>query len=249
MFIRDKKGRIIAELRFAAGENGDANRTDKTKPAQSPLFRTLKVLPREILKVDVRYIGLGFEEFVPLTQYQGYLMDIQAALADHEDAQLSNSKETKEASKMLFVAPISENTPDDGVLLYSTVESLFDLAAIPDRTVVLFRPDQTPMIKCLCDNPTLFDIELRALTGIPETDYSTEFDSVTWSLDRVAYLPFLSELRLASEIGAQLEVETQTDYDREKAVYTRKTGLVKEHKGFLLPSEGEDNPADDSEVG
>lgn len=159
-------------------------------------------------------------------------MDIQSALSDHDEQASAEAGREPKVEKMIFVAPISDTSPDDGVLSYSTVENLFDLDKVPERSVVRFRPDQMEMLKCVCDNATLFGMELRAMTGIPETDYSSDFDSVTWSLDRVAYLPFLSELRLAAEMDDQMKAIDETAHDRERASYVRKSGKIKEHANF-----------------
>lgn len=238
MLIKDYKNRIVAELKFAANLTPPKQDTAERLSVWPALFRALKAIPRELLQIDVRYTGLGFEGFVQLTKYQGNIMDIQAALSDYEE-EFASSVKTKPvtSTKMIFVSPISEKSPDDGVLSYSTVESVFDLAAIPDRGVVTFRPDQIEILKLVCENQTLFGLELSVLSGVPETDYSADFENATYAIDRVAYLPFLSELRLAAEIGAQLEAQEQTEYDREKATYTRKNGKVKEHSNFLLPDE------------
>lgn len=249
MQIKSQKGKIIAEIKFEVG-SGEFGTGRLSSSDNSFLFRALKLIPREYLKADIRYFNIGFEEFIPLTTYRKHQMDIQAALSDHEEAekQLGHDK-PKEASKMLFVCPASEHSPDDGVLVFSSIEKILDVATVPDRGVILFRPDQIAILKCLCDNTTLFDLELRVLTGMPETDYSADFESAVWSLDKVAYLPFLSELRLATEIGEQLAASEMTDYDKEKASYTRKSGKVKEHAKYeIVVPEGETAEADDSEV-
>lgn len=247
MQIRSQNGKMIAEIRFETG-SGEFG-TGKMTPADNAfLYRALKLIPREYLKVDIRYFGVGYDEFVPLTTYRKHQMDIQAALSDHEESEKQTGTQ-KTPSKMLFVCPAGEQSPDDGVLTFSTIEKILDVSAIPDRGVVLFRQDQIAILKCLCENTILFDLELRVLTGVPETDYSADFESATWSLEKVAYLPFLSELRLATEIGEQLAASEMTDYDKEKATYTRKSGRVKEHAKFeIVVPEGEGVTSDDSEV-
>lgn len=247
MFLKNDDNRVIAELRFEVG-SGQFGAGEFTHDDRCGLYRMLKLIPREFLKVDIRYTNVGYNEFIPLTIYRKHQMDIQAALSDSEELH-SHGDELKPASKMLFVAPSNDKSPDDGVLTYSTVETLFDLANIPDRTVVLFRNDQTQTLKCVCDNSVLFDLELRVLTGLPETDYNADFESAVWSLDKVAYLPFLSELRLATEIEDQRAANQMTAYDREKVGYTRKSGAVKAHANFeAVVAEGEGEKADDSEV-
>lgn len=230
MFLRDKRGRIIAQLRF---QEGTRLTGEQSNESNAELFRTMKFIPRNIMRVDVQYFGLGDQTFQPLNEFRRRTMDITAALADMEVEVEKASNEGKvKQPKMLFVGPAAAASPDDGVLTYSTIETLFDVANIPERSVVLFRDDQTPVLKCLCENEALFGIEMRVLSGLPDTDYSVDFESASWALEKVAYIPFLSELRLAADMEQQLAAQNSTTYDREKAAYTRKTGEVKEHRNF-----------------
>lgn len=245
MFLRNKKGRIIAQLRFQEGNNLTG---EHISVYNAELFRTMRFIPRNVMRVDVQYFGFGDQGFQPLNQHRRRIMDINAALADIEAAQIASSHPGSDKQpRMLFVAPSNGTSPDDGVLLYSTIETLFDVANVPERSVVLFRADQEAILKCLCENEALFGVELRVLGGLPETDYSVSFESATWALEKVAYVPFLSELRLAADLNQQLEAQNATVYDREKASYTRKSGEVKEHRdfevmpGLRIPAEGGDD--------
>lgn len=244
MFFRNKQGRIIAQIRL--GEGTDLHPENRIT-CNSEVFRALRFLPRQFVKVDVQYFGIGDETFKPLNTPRRRTMDIQAALADIEEHEAANKPVVAQDAVMLFVGPASDKSPDDGILVYSTVETVFDIAKVPERSVVLFRPEQTGLLKCLCENEALFGLELRVLTGLPEVDYSPDFDNATWALEKVAYLPFLSELRLAAELDDQLKAQNSTVYDREKASYTRKTGSVKEHTDFEVmrahpvPAEGGDD--------
>lgn len=244
MFFRNKSGRIIAQVRLGEG----TDMTPETRgTSNAEVFRTLRFIPRNFLKVDVQYYGIGDETFKPLNEPRRRTMDIQSALADIEEKEQADKPAPNQDAVMLFVGPASDKSPDDGILVYSTIEAVFDIAKVPERSVVLFRPDQAGLLKCLCENETLFGLELRVLTGLPEVDYSPDFDNATWALEKVAYLPFLSELRLAAELDDQLKAQNSTVYDREKATYTRKTGSVKEHTNFEVmkahpvPAEGGDD--------
>lgn len=246
MFIRDRGGRIIAQLRFQEGIDISANSRIELN---AELFRTMRFIPRNIMKVDVQYFGIGNENFQPLNQPRRRMMDISAALADAEEHTKTTENTEPSPEKMLFVAPATDKHPDDGVLMYCNIEKLFDVDKIEERSVILFREDQLPLLKCLCDNQSLFQLELRTLTGIPMTDYSPDFENTVWSLEKVAYVPFLSELRLAGELDAQLKAQNSTAYDREKASYTRKTGEVKEHTAFeVLRAGGASEGGDDEDV-
>lgn len=250
MIIRSTEGHIIAEVRFTEGVEGSAS---GLLGVSSALFRTLRFLPRNLIKVDVNYPSLSTREFFPLNEYRRRNMDIAAALADNGILEGENSGVQKPTNatepKRLFVAPNPSASPEDGVLDYSTIETVFDIERINDRTVVLFRDDQLELLKCLCENQAIFNLELTVLSGVPQVDYSADFENATWALKKVAYVPFISELRLAADLQSQLEAQKETAYDREKAGYTRKTGLVKEHKNFeLLGSKVVPEGGDDEDV-
>lgn len=244
MYLKNSAGRIIAELRFREGVR---HVKDRDATVNASIFSVMRSIPREFLQVDVRYFGIGFDSFIPLSSFKGINMDIQAALRDTGNEPIETPAPVDQPRKMLFVSPSADKSPDDGVLTYSTLETVFDIADIPERSVITFRPDQLPLLRCLCDNDSLFGLELRALTGLPETDYSADFDNAVWALDKVAYVPFISELRLASELDSQLQAQNETGYDRERVAYTRKSGEVKEHSNFKvatplgIAAEGEDD--------
>lgn len=165
-------------------------------------------------------------------------MDIENVVESYNKRSLANTK--TEVSKTLFVAPSPDELPDDGVLEYVTVETIFDLKTVPDRSVVLVREEQLEMIRCIAENSTVFDLKFATLTGLPGANYSVSFDEATWAFDKVAYAPFISELRVAGEIESQLEAQNRTVHDVEREKYTRKTGEVKAHTNFSLARSSDD---------
>lgn len=161
-----------------------------------------------------------------------------------------------EVHKTLFVCPAGDELPSDGVLNYVTIETVFDLANVPDRSVVVIRPDQLGILKCVAENTTVFKLDVRVLTGLPGAAYGTEFEAATWAFEKVAYAPFISELRVASEIESQLAAQSQSQHDAEKERYSRKDGSVKEHRDFTVASVGvkavpvgDDDVADEEMIG
>jgi len=162
-------------------------------------------------------------------------MNIDDALSDFESRVKNTTKSSGfQPDKVIFVAPSPDVIPDDGVLAYTTIESIFDIKNVPDRSVILIRPDQLEIISCISEHTTIFNIQLATLTGVPNADYSIAFDEATWRFDKVAYAPFISELRIAGEIEEQLAAQKRTLHDEEKLKYTRKTGEVKEHSDFKI---------------
>lgn len=234
--IIDAEQRVIAEFSADVGmmftqrvySYGDATR----------LMTVLRHVPRDLLRISVRYPLVSDNSF----QFNNYPeefminLDMYAPKATHiEDV------EPIDASTMYF-APAPEEVPNDGLLEYATIETVRDLLALKPRTVVLLRPDQETILRAVSDYAALFHIDPKALTGLPTATYSITFDEVTWSFDKVAYVPFINELATALDVQKQLDAQGTTQYSREKANYTKSNGEVKSLTQFTAPDESADEP-------
>lgn len=145
--------------------------------------------------------------------------EFQRTKTDRVDSQL----------RKILVAPAGLTLPDDGILSYVEIANVFDLRDIADNVVVLFRPDSYPVLKLLCENSQLLGFEVAALVGLPATEYTADFESVVWALDKVAYAPFISELRLSIDMQSRIQAESASVYDTERKQITRSNGTVKPH--------------------
>lgn len=232
---------MIARFRATAGVA--FNRTlVSTDDNARKLLACLHHIDPIILGIEVNYPMVG-DDFHPFTP-RNCTMNLDDIVSANETDLRVDTKDTN--SRTLFVAPATDETPNDGVLQYTTVESIYDFKTIPDRSVVLLRGDQNDLLKCVADNRKLFSLELFTLTGLPGANYSATFDEATWAFNKVAYAPFISELRLAGEIAAQIEAQSQTPYSREKEAYTRKTGEVKQMVAYDVAPIG--NESDEGDV-
>lgn len=175
-------------------------------------------------------------------------MNLEDIVGSYDHEQQLKTVKTPDNGKVLYVAPSTDELPDDGVLVYSTIESLYDLSSIAERSVVLFRFDQVGLLACIAANSVYTEVSLSTLTGLPGADYSTVFNEATWRLPAVAYAPFIAELRLAGQIDEQLNAQKATQYDDEKRTYTRKSGAVKPHSDFKLESDFGDDDSETLEV-
>lgn len=206
------------------------------------VMESLRAVDKSLLTVRVCYPRVS-EEFIDFNTGTS-TMDIDSAIMDSHPASHKPAKQTD--APTLYLAPITEELPNDGVLSYSTVETLSDLSSCADRTVVLLRDEQMDMIRCVHDYPSLFRLNLMVMTGLPAANYTAAFEEATWSYDKLAYAPFISELRVAGEIESQLQSQNETVYDKEKQRYTRSSGEVKPHSDFVVAthagvSDDEDN--------
>jgi len=239
LIVSNSTQEVIAKMRIKPGFL--LSRTlVATSGEIGPIFRALRDIPQHLFEVEINYpkVNHVFHLF-----NKGNFMDIENIVENYE----ARNKRMKviEPSKTLFVAPAPDEVPNDGVLAYTTIESIFDIRDVPDRTVMLMRPDQLGILQCISENTPVFDVQLATLTGLPGASYTVTFDEATWAFDKVAYAPFISELRVAGEIEEQLAAQKRTIHDEEKAKYTRKTGEVKEHSNFKLAKIGSDNIDDD----
>lgn len=145
------------------------------------------------------------------------------------------------SAKTLYLCPAVAKLPDDGLLNYVTFEAFGDLLALPERSVVLLRPDQFRFVKVVEAYGNTVGLDFKILTGVAEADYSVAFDDATWSFERIAYAPFIADLTNTLTLENTLRAQRKGGVANEEASYTRKDGSVKEFTKFEEP------PADDEE--
>jgi len=161
-------------------------------------------------------------------------MDIERVLDAMDPADRPDQPTPKSDRKYLFVAPAPDRLPDDGMLTYIEIVGIYDVRDVPERAVLLFSRESFAVLKLLAENQIVFGVELHQLVGLPEADYSLDFDQVTWNLEKVSYAPLVSEISLAMEAQRQVEAASQTMHDIERQQYTRQDGSVREQKGFKV---------------
>lgn len=167
----------------------------------------------------------------------------QIALVDA----IERKEERAEGVKTLFVAPSPETVPDDGLLGYVVMESIYDLGTVEPGSVVLVRPPLQPILKIVAENPLAFERRLVVLSGLPDAEYTSSFDGATWNCDRVSYAALLADLsdaRLRAEVEA---AALETRVEQERKGYTRANGSVKAHVApvFKIDSDAGDAEEDD----
>lgn len=164
-------------------------------------------------------------------------MDLASQLA-LVDA-VEQKEEKAEGVKTLFVAPSPETVPDDGVLGYAVMESIYDLGTIEPGSVVLVRPPLQSVLKIVVENPLAFERRLIVLSGLPGAAYTSSFDGATWNCDRVSYAALLADIndaRMRAEVEA---AATETLAEKERKGYTRANGSVKAHDALVFKTDSE----------
>lgn len=156
---------------------------------------------------------------------------------------VERKEERAEGVETLFVAPSPETVPDDGVLGYVVMESIYDLGTVEPGSVVLVRPPLQPILKIVAENPLAFERRLIVLSGLPGAEYTSSFDGATWNCDRVSYAALLADL---NDARLRAEVETaalETRVERERKGYTRSNGSVKAHNAPVFKTESDTGDA------
>lgn len=170
-----------------------------------------------------------------------YAMDIFNSLHSHVDKAA--------LYPLLMIAPIANDIPEDGIMMYRTVEKLSDLLETPKpNEVVLFREDQSELLTCLGEYPSLFGVDVIVVSGIPGTTYSPEFESKVWDKPKLAYHSVVNDLieaqRRAQDMSA--DVRDASVYAKEQGTFVRKNGGVKVFTDF--EGAGGDGAATDEDV-
>lgn len=172
-------------------------------------------------------------------------MDLAAQMAlvnAHE-----NAEEKKLGLETVFVAPNPSVLPDDGVLTYLVVASVYDLKTVAPGTVVLVDVDFSPTLKLVAEHPLTFGLKVIVLTGLPTAEYSSAFDSATWNCDKVSYAGLIADInesRLTSQADSTANASLS---EKEKASFTRADGSIKGHQAMVFKTDDVAEESSDEE--
>lgn len=194
---------------------------------------------RKLTQVEVQYPALS-HEWIPFTN-PGVEnnMDIQAQIDKLDAAAKLGMPSEANPSKTYYVGPATDELPDDGFLNYVVVATVEDLANVPDRSVLLFKPTEYRVLECLVKYADVFDAELFHIIGVPRAEYTPQWDELVWSLTKVSYGPFVSELSIADQTRQQLALSNETAHNKEKRQFTRADGSVKKHEALVLEDDSD----------
>lgn len=156
----------------------------------------------------------------------------------------------KEPLPVLFVAPLGTEVPSDGLLTYVTFNTFAELLGAPEGAVVLFREDQKNKLTTLCADAAVFERDVRAMYGLPATEYKAWFDEATFQTEKVSYAPLVSEIRIADEVEATKEATRKqgSTYQQERKRTERSDGSVRYHDsiGVYNPDEDDDDEGENA---
>lgn len=199
-------------------------------PAARQLLLTLH-RTRTCRNLRVRYPLIN-NQWIDFNQTPEYFMDLESQVAMQAAKKKSDAHNAE--LRQILVAPNPDKLPDDGMLQYVVVASVYDFKTLPDRSVALFDPAAFDVLKLAVENASLFGLSLQCLVGLPSSDYSVDFEGIVWPIEKIAYAPFISEMSLMLDVRLQEELASETTYDAERRQYVRDNGSVKRHDAFVM---------------
>lgn len=118
-----------------------------------------------------------------------------------------------------------------------SVETIRDVIVAIDSKVqglvISFGDKQEELLQCLADHgPALIGHALIVLTGLEDTEYTTLFDKITWSNEKVSVMTILDSMFLNSDRKSFSDPNAKSIYTREQKGATRSNGGQKEFERF-----------------
>lgn len=160
----------------------------------------------------------------------------------------SHRQDEKSKIETLFVAPKPETLPDDGMLTYTVLESVYDVGRAALGSVLLVSDENQHMLKLVAENPLVFQRRLIVLSGLPDAVYGAGFDGAVWNCDKVAYSSLLSDLADSAIRDAAKAASSESKHDRERRSFTRANGTVKAHDAEVYKTDTDGETDSDSEA-
>lgn len=139
---------------------------------------------------------------------------------------------------VVYVAPLPPSgVPEDGALVYSTVEELRDLFGdVAPNHCFLFTESANSLavLKVVNDNPNIVPFNAVRLEGLTAVEYTAAFMRDSWALESAQYYTVVSEKaeRVQAAHNERREVAAKSTFHREKQARTKLTGGQRRHTAF-----------------
>lgn len=163
-------------------------------------------------------------------------MDLTRALID-ADLKLSDLEEVSspDLKNVYFTFNVSGPDPNEIQDSFDYVE--FDqkfnlkygvIEGNESKTVLNCREEDFEVVKLLVDNHEMFGFNPVLVFGFPSSVADSKFEGIFYASDRINYDNLIDGLAFTSRIKDELLDASAGVYDREKSVYIKKDGTVKE---------------------
>jgi hypothetical protein len=155
---------------------------------------------------------------------------------------LAGSMDDKnDAKRIRFVCPSLPIVPSDSVFDFVSFTDLKGLIAELDepssQRVLMVSEKEYPVLELWSSNLDLFERMPVLMTGIPDANYESDFDAITYDFERAAYHSVVAEaLEYVRREDSMTEQEKEDSViKKEQSTFTRKNGTVKEFTAFDAP--------------
>lgn len=145
--------------------------------------------------------------------------------------------------KRVFIGLRPPTIPENRFLTYATIESLLDIAHLPDRVVILVSDEdrQLEMARVIGQQHELLGIDPVHMDGIPGTETSAAFRDAVFGIPTISHSAFLQELALDLEVEEQRNASLpRRKIEKERDQISRKDGTVKEADIGVAGTDSED---------
>lgn len=152
----------------------------------------------------------------------------------------------------VLLAPLPPVVHDDSLVSSRACVQVADVLAAEEGEVLLFAESNVALLQMVVEYREVFGLQLVVMLGLPDADYAPWFTGVVWGIDSVSYSSVVSELSVEREATRKAAEKGRSQFDREKAQFSRPDGSVRANDNFTMvgaaPSdddEGDDDNGDD----
>jgi hypothetical protein len=239
IFSGDVAAIVSVTLRASATHERDTI-TVRDRMVARLYFDAYRALPSEHFEVKAFYPAINQTAILNYGNSKGTTpMDLSHIYAERQISQVSTNRR--------LVAPEPNVIPVDGSVSFIVVETIRDIIDAPKSAILLFPSDKFELLQCIVDYADQFDFVPYVLSGLPSADYDQQFESRTFTLERVSYTSLVNELLETARIQKSLAASQETVFEKEKKQYTRSSGSVKELSNVRVAGKPDDvEPSDSS---
>lgn len=153
---------------------------------------------------------------------------------------------TERKQRSVLISGYVNSAPSD-VINFVEVTNLEDVLKSRSFTdCLMFKEELCDIIRMIVDYPSVFDFRLVVLSGVPDCDYSSAFESACYNRARVSFHSVVNDVREQMERERGVLSESNGIYGKEQARIRRSDGSVKE-LGEVARGHDESDIADEEE--
>lgn len=241
--LRSESGELLARVRVLKNPRFDCLPVQVVGETECRvMLESLRTLPAQAVHVSVFYPSLNRTVILNDTCNQikkAYDMNLDLVYG-------KKPTEEKEQLPERMLAPLPQTVPEDGVLTFVTVETMADVISAPKHAILLFGEHSLELLEVCVAHPRIVGFNPFVLSGLPSANYSAQFESKTYPLERVAYVQLVNDVIERRRTESAVRDEKETPYEKERRQFVRADGSTKELRGVRIA--GRPDETDDSQI-